>query len=213
MQGKRLWVLTLLMILVLVPPQALFGQSLRDKLSNVFGSVLDIQLAGPGEHGNHFRPASVALTNGTINSFGSFIATNVSSFPLSSTEAGLTFDFSTGQPVSTTTSMGPIFAERAQTLGKNRFNLGFNFTFFNLSKLRGVNTDAIRFTFTHQDVGAPGLGDSDNEFDTVDLFMHLDLNASILAFSTTIGITNNFDISLAVPFVNVSIKTDPGTSE
>ena len=58
-------------------------------------------------------------------------------------------------------------------------------------------------------MGAPGLGDSDNEFDTIDLFMNLDLNAAILAFSTTIGVTNNFDISLAVPFVNVNIKADP----
>lgn len=39
--------------------------------------------------------------------------------------------------------------------------------------------------------------------------MNLDLNAAILAFSTTIGVTNNFDISLAVPFVNVNIKADP----
>jgi len=206
---NRLVVGVWLVIAALTPPQTVIGQSLRDKIGNIFSEVLDIELAGPGEHGTHFRADNVALSKVTINSFSSFIAANIASFPLGSTEAGLTFDFSTGQPVSTATSTGPIFSERAQTLGKGRFSLGLNLSFLNLSKLRGLNTEDIRFTFTHQDVGAPGLGDSDNEFDTIDLFMDLDLNATIVALYLTAGITNNFDISIAVPFVNVSVKANP----
>jgi hypothetical protein len=197
------------LIVALAPSQTVVGQSLRDKIGNIFGEVLEIELAGPGEHGTHFKADNVALSEATINSFASFIAANIASFPLGSTEAGLTFDFSTGQPVSTTTSMGPIFSERAQTLGKGRFSLGLNLSVLNFSKLRGLKTEDIRFTFTHQDVGAPGLGDSDNEFDTIDLFMNLDLNATIVSFNLTAGITNNFDISIAVPFVNVSVNADP----
>lgn len=194
----------------MIPLQTLFGQSLRDKISNLFGKVLEIQLAGsPGKHGKHFEPANVTSSNAMVSSFSNFIAANVSSFPLSSTVAGLTFDFSTGEPVSTTTSLGPIFAERAQTLGKGQLNLGFNFSFLNLAKLRGLNTKDLRFTFTHQDVGESGLGDSDNEFDTIDFFTNLDLDASILAFFVTVGVTNRLDIGIAVPFVNVSIKADP----
>ena len=45
------------------------------------------------------------------------IGSSLSNFPLSSTVSGLTFDFSTGAPVATTASLGPIFAERAQTIG------------------------------------------------------------------------------------------------
>ncbi|MFQ5676682.1 MAG: transporter [bacterium] len=209
MYSNRLVVGVWLLIITLAPSQTVMGQSLRDKIGNIFSEVLDIELAGPGAHGTHFRADNVASSEATINSFSSFISANIATFPLGSTEAGLTFDFSTGQPVSTTTSTGPIFSERAQTLGKGRFSLGLNLSFLNLSKLRGLDTEDIRFTFTHQDVGAPGLGDSDNEFDTIDLFMDLDLNATIVALYLTAGITNNFDISIAVPFVNVSVKANP----
>ncbi len=185
------------------------GQTLRNKIENIFSSVLEIQLAGPGQHGRHFRPANVAVSAATIGASSSFITTNISSFPLGSTQAGLTFDFSGGRPVPTSTSMGPIFSERAQTIGRGRFNVAFNFNFLNLAKLRGLETDAIRFTFTHQDVAAPGLGDSPNEFDTIDLRPNLDLDATILAFFATVGITNRLDFSIAVPYVNVSLQAEP----
>ena len=186
------------------------AQSLSDRLTGVFGEVLDLNLAGsPGEHGEHFRPANVQSSVATIDALTNFIGRNISSIPLSSTAAGLTFDFSSGVPVATTTSLGPIFAERAQTLGSGRFNIGFNFSYLNMSKLRGMNTKDLRFTFIHQDVGTPGLGDSQNEFDTIDLFMNMDLSATVLAFYLTVGITNRFDIGVAVPMVNVHMEATP----
>lgn len=191
--------------------QSVFGQNLRQDIDGIFEAVLELRTGGPAgtQHGEHFRPDNVAFSAATINAFSNFVAGNISSFPLSSTVAGLTFDFSTGVPVSTSTSLGPIFAERAQTLGKGRFNLGFNFSYLNMDKLRGVNTEDIMFTFTHQDVGAPGLGDSDNEFDNIDLFMNMNLSASILAFIATFGITNQLDIGVAVPFVNIKMQAEP----
>jgi len=63
--------------------------------------------------------------------------------------------------------------------------------------------------FTHADVGAPGLGDSDNEFDTIDFSMNLDLDASILAFFFTAGLSDNFDVGVAIPHANVSMKAHP----
>jgi hypothetical protein len=186
------------------------AQSLSERLTGVFSEVLELKLAGsPGEHGEHFKPANVQSSGATINALTNFIGRNISSIPLSSTVAGLTFDFSTGVPVATTTSLGPIFAERAQTLGSGRFNIGFNFSYLNMSKLRGINTGDMRFTFVHQDVGQPGMGDSQNEFDTIDLFMNLDLNATVLAFYLTVGITNRLDIGVAVPMVNVHMEATP----
>lgn len=188
------------------------AQSLSQRLSSVFSDVLELQLAGsPGAHGEHFKPANVQSSHATINALTNFIGRNIASLPLSSTAAGLTFDFSTGVPVATTSSLGPIFAERAQTLGKGRFNIGFNFSYLNMTKLRGVNTDDLRFTFVHQNVSPDTsvMGDNLNEFDSIDLFMNLDLNATVLAFYLTVGITNRLDVSVAVPFVNVHMKASP----
>ena len=189
-----------------VSPKMLFiflanvqSQTLEDRLSSVFHDLLELNLAGsPGQHGEHFKPANVASSQTIINSLNNFIGTGVSSFPLSSTVAGLTFDFSSGRPVSTSTSLGPIFSERAQTLGQGLLNVGFNFTYMNFTKIRGLDTKDLRLAFTHQDVGQPGMGDSPNEFDYIDLYLNMEIKASILAFFFTYGVTDHLDISVAV---------------
>ena len=176
----------------------------------MFSEILELNLAGsPGKHKEHFKPANIAASIAVINSLNNFIGTSVSSFPLSSTVAGLTFDFSSGRPVSTSTSLGPIFSERAQTLGSGLFNMGFNFTYINFTKIRGIDTENLRLSFSHQDVGDPGFGDSANEFDVINFFMNLDVNASIFAFYFSFGVTDNLDIGVAIPMVNVSIKATP----
>ncbi|MBI3872995.1 MAG: hypothetical protein HY304_07985 [candidate division Zixibacteria bacterium] len=188
------------------------GQSLRRQLEGVFNDPLAIELAGPPgtQHGDHFKPENVKTSGRIISTISDFVANNTASFPLSSTAAGITFDFSSGVPVATTSSAGPIFAERAQTLGKNKLNVGANFSRLNLNKLRGIPTDDLRFTFTHQNVGDTSVfGDSPNEFDAIVLEPHLDLNVSIVALHATYGLTDRLDVGIALPLVNVSLKAKP----
>jgi len=184
------------------------AQSLKQQINGIFDEVLNLELS-PGEHGEHFLPVNVAASQAVINSLNNFIGNSVASFPLSSSTAGVTFDFSSGKPIPTSTSFGPIYSERAQTLGSGRINLGLNFTYLKFTKVRGLPTEDMRLTFTHQDVGEPGLGDSPNEFDTMDLFMNMDIRASVFAFYFTFGVTDRFDIGLAVPFTNVQLKANP----
>lgn len=199
-----------ILMVVMVLFTTVNAQTLQEQLSNIFNDVLEIQLAGsPGKHGQHFKPANVAASATIINTLNNFIGTSVSSFPLSSTAAGLTFDFSSGRPVSTSTSFGPIFAERAQTIGSGLVNMGFNFTNIQYTKMRGVNTKDLRLAFTHQNVGNDLLGDPFFEFDYIDFYMNMDIRASIFAFYFTYGITDQIDISVAVPFINVGITAKP----
>lgn len=201
---------TKLFLMVFLFLQNGYSQSLEDRLSGIFTDLLELNLVGsPGQHGEHFKPANVAASATIINSLNNFIGTSVSSFPLSSTVAGLTFDFSSGRPVSTSTSLGPIFSERAQTLGQGLLNVGFNFTYMNFTKIRGLDTKDLRLAFTHQDVGLPGMGDSPNEFDYIDMYLNMELKASILAFYFTYGLTDRLDISVALPLVNVNLKATP----
>jgi hypothetical protein len=189
---------------------SVFSQSLEDQLKSMFDKLLQEDLQkSPGMHGQHFIPSNVASTTAVIDALTNFIGTSVSSFPLNSTVAGVTFDFSSGRPVSTSTSLGPIFSERAQTMGSGLFNFGLNFTYINFNKMRGINTKDLRLTFTHQDVGEPGYGDSPNEFDYIDMYMNMDINASILAFYSTYGITDWLDVGVAVPMVNVKMTSNP----
>ena len=198
----------LILVLSLIIIHAVRGQSLKEQINNMFGEVLKLELS-PGEHGEHFLPTNVATSQAIINSMNNFIGTSIASIPLSSSAAGVTFDFSSGKPVPTSTSFGPIFSERAQTLGSGRINMGLNFTYINFAKIRGISTQDLRLTFTHQDVGDPGLGDSPNEFDTMDFYMNMNISASVFAVYFTYGVTDRLDIGIAVPFTNVKIKSEP----
>jgi hypothetical protein len=207
---RLLAVLTVLSTILVVVPGSVSAQSLRHKMERIFDDSLRLQLGGsPGEHANHFNPDRVATSQQTIDQLTRFIGANISSFPLSSTSASVTFDLSSGVPVRKTSSLGPVYTDRASSIGKGRTILGYNFTFMRLNKVRGLDTQSLRFTFSHEDVGAPGLGDSDNELDTIDLFMNMELEASVLAFYFTHGVTKRLDLSLAIPIVNVRMRADP----
>src|SRR5690606_39958752 len=101
-------------------------------------------------HGSHFIPSAVG-SNGTIIDFlGTSITTNVAQIPVSATSGGITFRFEGGTPVPTSRSAGPIFGERAQTLGRGRMLAGANSTGRAFSPLRGVDLHDSRLTFTHE---------------------------------------------------------------
>lgn len=208
---KRLsvWSLVIVAVVVLTMPAAR-ADGPADGLNYIFDYVLEdaLQLS-PGNHANHFLPSRVASSQKTIDALSNFIGTNVSTFPISSTATGLTFDFSSGVPVPVRTSAGPIFAERARTLGKAKLNVGANVSYLDLSRVRGVSTEDITVNMFHQDVAGPGLGDLDFEYDYIKLDMNLDLNAVVFATYATYGITDRIDVGIAVPVVRVSMTAEP----
>lgn len=180
---------------------------LDQTFSNLFSKILieDFQTS-PGVHANHYIPASQLANEQLTPALNSLIASNIAAFPLSSTIAGVTFDFSAGQPVQVTESLGPIFAETAETLGDRKLSVGFNATYLPLNSLRGMRLEDMAFTFTHQDIEEAGLGDNVSELDVVTISPNLDADATIFAFYATYGVARNLDVSVAVPFVDVSLS-------
>jgi hypothetical protein len=172
------------------------------------GAPLCLELAD--EHGNHFIP-SVTQGNQTVLTFlTEAIGRSVASAPLSATSSGATFSLVGGLPVRTSTSPGPIFGERSQTLGKGRFYLGANVTSLSFTTLNSVPLDNLLINFAHQDVGNPGEGDPEFENDIIQLRMNLDMDITVASLFATWGILDFVDIGVAIPFVRTSIH---GTSE
>src|SRR4051795_1609152 len=208
------------------------AQHLRDRLSDLFifgNGESPLVFGGTREpkhpeairiHGNHFVPAAVA-SNGTVISFlTNSIGSNVASVPVSATSGGATFSFQGGVPVRTSTSGGPIFGERAQTLGKGRVLFGLGRTGVHYKALRGVDLDHLRFTFTHANSDFPGcdsvaggdctlLGVPTLENETIDLNLRLDVRLTVTGFLLTYGVTDWMDVGAVVPVVSVSLA---GTS-
>lgn len=186
------------------------AETLSESITGVFTQVLDLNLAGPGAHGNHYLPSNVSTSQAVISSLGNLIATSASQYPLSSSSVGLTFDLSSGVPVATRTSAGPIFGERAKTLGKGRLNAGMNYSTLDLAKVRGLRTEDIEFVLLHQNIGDPTVyGDDPNEHDYITLDLGLDIDATVVAFYGTYGVSDRIDVGIAIPYVTVSVQADP----
>src|SRR6478735_2677206 len=141
---------------------------LRAKVSQlfIFGDGSDpLFLAGSGDpnnaaslraHGAHFIPSANAQNGSLIGFLIDAIGTSVANVPIGATSGSETFMFENGVPVRTSTSAGPIFGERAQTMGKGRTLIGLGRSSFNFRSLRGVPMNDVQLAFTHENVNFDG---------------------------------------------------------
>lgn len=199
----------LLTLVTLAGPLA--GQDLRTRLGTdlfTFGNCgLPLCLAGSlVGHGMHFIPADLGSGNNLLNFIANSIGASVSNTPLTSTSSGATFQFVGGLPVKTSTSAGPIFGERAQTLGQGRFFVGWSVSQQHFERLRGIRVDQLQFNFTHQDVPPPGLGNPSFENDVVQVNVSLNVNLLVSTWVLSYGIVDGVDLSVGVPVVRTSIE-------
>ncbi len=195
-------------------PNSAQAQSMREVLNGLFvfgGGEQPLTLAGsPGAHGMHFIPSESETNGALLQFFNNSIASSLSSFPLSSTAGSETVVFVSGVPTPTSTSFGPIFAERAQTLGRGRLNAGVNVSRLRFDKIRGIPAEDVQFIFVHDNVGDTTVfGDVTVENDLLLLSLNLDVQAEVYALYATFGLTDWLDLSVAVPVVDLQIQ---GTS-
>ncbi len=214
--------------LVLLRPAPLWGQHLRDQLSQLFifgGGDEPLFLGGTSDpnnpqairiHGSHFIPSAVA-SNATVISFlTNSIGSNVANLPVSAASGGSTFSFQAGVPVRTSTSTGPIFAERAQTLGRGRVLATVTRSGVNFKTFRGVDLENVKFTFTHANTDFPGcdaiaggdcslLGVPTLENETIDLNLALNVDLTVTSFLLTYGVADRIDVGVVLPLVSTSL--------
>lgn len=157
-------------------------------------------------HGSHFIGSAVGTNSTVINFLTEAVGTGLSNVPISAANSGVSFSFEGGRPVRTTTSAGPVFGERAQTLGRNRFLIGANVTGLNYTTLRGRPLRDLNFTFTHENVGGTDYGDPDYENETIAVRASMDINLFVSTAFVTWGMLDNVDVSVAVPWVNSSLR-------
>ena len=205
------------------------AQGLRDRISDLFifgpgqeplflaGSADPNNPASLQAHGLHFIPASAAENGSIISFITDALGASVANIPIGSTSGGVTFRFEGGVPVPTSTSAGPIFAERAQTLGRGRILAGISRTGFRFATLRGVDMDNIGLIFTHQNVDFEGCdaqfgGDCTLygvpvlENDAIDFHLSMNLDVRVTSMYLTYGMSDRFDVGLVVPIVQADFR-------
>ncbi len=202
-------------LLVLAGSSALAAQSLRDQIRTdlfTFGNCGEpLCLAGAlTGHGSHFIPATQSAAGDILDLLGNSLAASVSNTPVGSTSSGVTYQFVGGLPVKTATSGGPIFGERAQTLGKGRFFVGANVSAMHFERLRGVRMDDVEFNFTHEDTPpVDSLGSPFFENDVIGVRVAMNIQLMVTTFVASYGVVDGVDLSVAIPLVHTSVQ---GTS-
>jgi len=226
MRRRSLLAAALAMSALLAP--ATGAQGLRGKIDQlfIFGSGEDpLFLAGSADpnnpasiraHGTHFVPSAVSQNGSIISFLTTAIAGNVSNAPIGSTSGGETFRFEAGVPVRTSTSAGPIFAERAQTLGRGRTAVGIGRSTSHFASLRGVDLHSIDLFFTHENVDFAGcdsiqggscklMGIPLLENDIMQFKLNMDINVEVNSIYATYGLFDNMDIGIVLPLVSTTM--------
>jgi hypothetical protein len=165
------------------------------------GLILDSEATLPGEqlHSAHFN----SDFQSNFSQFGTALVGQIVTVPLPSPASGFTYqlDPSTGVFQRTTQSFGPILAERAETIGASRTSFGFAFQRFTFDTIEDLDLDRVPAVFTHD--SAQLLGGRQDVVTTVN-----SIRANVSQYTTffTLGVTDRFDVSVALPIVATDLR-------
>src|SRR5579864_2596895 len=151
-----------------------------------------------------FGPDGLTLPNPTHeahfdnafqNNFGPFnsaIGSQLTSLPLPSPAAGFTYSFDPALGIYTRSaqSYGPVLAERAGTIGKEKFYAGVSFQHFRFGTLDGVDLRNFASVFKHTQSTPDPLIKED--LITTSTFVNAQLDQSTAFF--TYGLTDRIDV-------------------
>jgi hypothetical protein len=148
-------------------------------------------------HSAHFNSAFQAQ----FTQFNISLASQLASVPLPSPASGFTYELDPALGVfkRSTQSFGPILGERAETIGRKKVSLGFNYQYFTFDTIEGVSLHDVPAVFTHDGAAVGGKADvvtTDNA---------IDLKVGQFTGFLSYGLADNVDLSVAVPFVKVDL--------
>jgi hypothetical protein len=153
---------------------------------------------GAFNHSAHFASDSLSkLTNLNQEVVGSLNTSGITpSLPT------ITFDILQGMPSSTETSLGPVFGERAETIGAGKLNFSASFTHVHYTEFNGQGLNDVPILLSHQPVPGCTLATCSFLEDQVLLNINLNITRNVFAAYATYGITDRWDVSIVVPLID-----------
>jgi hypothetical protein len=166
-------------------------------------------------HDAHFRSQENAQA--ILTQLNAGIAAQLSTFPVGSSSGGFTytFDETLGVYNRTTESFGPIFAERPLTAGKGKFSFAVNYQHGTWDRFEGQDLGGgdLNLYLTHEDTNRDaGNLDLWFEGDIIKADLAVDLKTDTTVLFANYGLTERFDIGVAVPLQRVDLSARIDTS-
>jgi len=155
-------------------------------------------LSGGVSHSAHFNSAFES----EFSQFGTALTGQIVSLPLPAPASGFTYQFDAGLGVFTrsTSTFGPILAERADTIGARRVTLGFAYQRLAFDSIETMDLKSIPAVFTHDNAELRG-----GREDVITTVNAIDSKVGRSAAFITYGVTNRLDVSIAVPYISVDM--------
>lgn len=181
------------------------------------GGLVGVDHGGPllstaaFSHAAHFTNSALA----SFTPLNSEIGTQLSQLPITSPVSGFVFSFnpSLGVVSRQTEGFGPVLTERPETIGRHKLFVGFSYQFFNFDKADGVNLKNFGAVFQHESeaelctpvavVTCGPDGEPTFQHDIITTQNRIDLKVHQFVGVATFGVTDRFDLSVAIPILQV----------
>ena len=180
---------------------------LNQAVPNVYAFGANGATAGPA---GSYALATFKIDSSIIsvnNAVNSSIATALGVIPLSSPASGVIFktDPLTGVDLPATSTLGPVFTERGETIGKHRLYIGITHDDFHFTKLNGQSLNSLQVLYKGGDKsGILAGGNALTSYPaTFDIGMDVRLSQDV-AF-ITYGVTDRLDVSVGLPMVHAAV--------
>jgi len=187
------------------------GESLKQQLNGLFGgnqsgSGLAVNVVGG-------QPFPLPLGAEVSSAISGALTSARSSVPIASGSGGFSYEYDPDLDlfIRVEQDLGPLFSERAQTLGKRQLAVSASYTYAGFNTYNGQ--DISNFPVADVPVGQeliaqpgntlPGLAD-----DMIDTSLNLGLSLNVISLFATYGVTDHLDLGIALPLVWVSMSTD-----
>jgi len=155
-------------------------------------------LAGGVSHSAHFNSGFES----EFSQFGTALTGQIVSLPLPAPASGFTYQFdeSLGVFTRSTSSFGPILAERADTIGARRVSVGFAYQRLAFDSIENMDLNAVPAVFTHDNAELRG-----GREDVITTVNTIESEVTRSAAFLTYGVTNDLDVSVAIPYISADI--------
>jgi hypothetical protein len=178
-------------------PRCVVADTLLEKLSrlSVLDQTTDVEL----------QPGDVATFQANQPDFFGpavqRIAIRGTDFPVASTVPGFSYVYNPQlQVLERSSQLGPVFSERAETVGRGRFEFGFSFLYSNLDKVDGGGFGDAISSIVESTQGNPVV-----ESVNVDSFS---LKNYVINSYLTYGLADNWDVNILVPMFYTRMDVD-----
>jgi hypothetical protein len=161
-------------------------------------------------HPAHFGAQPGA--QGIMTAINRSIASQIATFPLGSSSGGFayTFDPELGVFSRSTESFGPLFAERALTIGRGKLGFGATYLRSTYDSFEGQNlhNGDVAFYLVHRDVDRDGSHLNPYfEGDRIQANLFLDLQTDTTVFFGNYGVTDKLDVGFAIPYLRIEMNS------